>query len=847
LLLKKSSSLFTVLFLLIEIGAAQALDSKEMRVDVYNISIEEEVQHSGIENTIFFKYDEAERIEYFSVGVQVEPKPINMIILLDESSSMNNKDIKDDYGNYVSRMEIQKRIARQLLEYVDYSSEIGMVFFGRDEIQEFALGSDRETLKNEVDLMISSGDKSRGGEGLSRAIDFAIGSDKQCMVVVISDGIEVKGEYKLADVIGRAVNNDIVVYSAVLGEKGRGQDMKEIATKTDGLFFVIDQEDDISSLVSKVIDSVNKHCLEDFVMSFVAPSGVYIDNVTILHGDEPQKEKMKLTWGKIDFKNPVTLEVRIGVRGDIIDHNLTSLDLSLDLSFRNRFRAEDQNTFLNVDKIGLRFETKGEYDQRKRDEFLLKYRLQIGSVIVAISLAAIFLIWWKINLKRQRKELKYHISQINLLEGKRDFESALHHLERAILLCSRLKDDRGEDFSRKYKKLTKLVSQLKEEKAKAETLLNEVSEYAEAIKESAPDEFLQNSLSNFDTLKEAMGPHLRVEGLAHRLPKIFDGNELTEIKGLQEELEQLREILMMNLIRVQRAKDLYEQTRPTLEILLQGENLNLDRVSAVIEDPALAPLVLNFVIATHQELKSQWNHEIKDEIKDEKKSFLEAQKLMREGDFIRAKDLLVKSLGIAQGRKQDDLSEEIQKSLKECGDEIENIHSRMLSSFNEGMELYRNRLYPTAIARFSDSENLAKQINEANHAQRARSMILRSEKGDQWEEQKEAIIEKTKEVNGIISLEWLAKYVETGPDDIDRLLKDIRDEYNRRGDENVEQYRVYRYERIPVFIDFYALSRYVFEHPGEVGGKIPPNNLEIPIDVQKELLELMKPSRGGRR
>jgi hypothetical protein len=833
-----------VISLLISISAitGKTYDSKVMLVEISTSSVGKRDN-----NTILFQYDETDETQYFHTNIQIQVKPVNVVLLLDESSSMNNKDIESIYGNYASRMEIQKRIVRQILEYIDYASEIGIVFYGGDEIRIFSFDSDRKTLKSEIDSMVPLGDKSRGGEGLSRAIDLAVESERQCMVIIISDGLEVGQGYKLVDFIGRAVNNNIIISSALLGSKDTGQDMFEVAAKTKGRFFVIDKERDISQLVSAIVDSINGQSLENFTLSLIASSGVYIDSMTALHGDKPQERDTKLIWDYIDYKNPVAIEIEVGVKGRAIDHDLSFLETKFDLSFRNRFQAEDQNVLLDVNTIGLRFETEEEYDQRKRDEFLKKYELHIGSIATIVILVAALFVWWKTNLKRQRKKLEYHISQINLLEEKRDFESALNHVERVFLLCSKLKDDREGDFSRKYKKFTELVSQLKEEKAKAEKLLNEVNRYAEAITELAPDEFLQNSLSDFNTLKEAMGSHLRIERLAHKTSQTFEENKLTEIKDLQKELEQLREILLMDLIQVQRARDLYEQTRPTLEILLQGRNLDLDRVSAVIEDAALAPLVLNFVIATHQELKSQWNHEIKDEIKDEKKSFLEAQKLMKEGDYIRARSLLRKSLKLAQEMEQNELSEEIQKSLRECGEEIESIRSRMLSSFDEGMELYRNRLYPAAITKFSDSENSAKEINEVSRAKRARSMILRSEKGDRWEEQKEAIIEKTKEVNGIISIEWLANYVEAGSEDIDRLLKDIRDEYNKRGDENVEQYRAYRYESTPVFIDFYALSRYVFDHPGEIGGKIPPNKLEIPIDVQKELLEFMSPSRGGGR
>lgn len=96
------------------------------------------------------------------------------------------------------------------------------------------------------------------------------------------------------------------------------------------------------------------------------------------------------------------------------------------------------------------------------------------------------------------------------------------------------------------------------------------------------------------------------------------------------------------------------------------------------------------------------------------------------------------------------------------------------------------------------------------------------------------------EVNGIASIDWLAQYVES--DNIEELLRYIRQEYNSEGDETVH-YRIYPYEDPPVFIDFFALSKHILDNPNEIWGNIPPNNLEIPVDIQKELLEIMKSFR----
>lgn len=839
-MLKNVGSLLVIsLLLCAPVAVGQGYDSKEVSMDVI---------HPENNKIIFFEYKKADKTQYFSIDILIQVKPVNVILLLDESSSMNNKDIEDIYGiASVSRMEIQKRISRQILESVNSVSEIALVFFGGNEIRQYAFGSDRELLKSEVDDMVPHGDKSRGGEGLSQAIDIAKGSGRHCIVIVISDGLELLGEYKLVDSIGDAVNNDIVVHSVLLGKVDTGYDMAQIATKTNGLFFRIEEEEDISSMMSKITNPVNGQCLEDVVLRLVAPSGVYIDDTTTLQGDKPQLNATKLKWDRISYEEPVALKTKIGVQGGRVDRNFSSLEPNFMFSFRNRFQGKDQEVQINIGTVGLDFETEEEYEERIREEFFEKNKLYIGLTMSISVIVVFFIIKRKINMTNLRKELEYHKSQVPLLEDKRDYESAMHHVERAIFICSKLKDDREKELSRKYRELTGLVSQLKEEKAKAEALLNEISRLTETIRKFAPSEYLQHSLSDYNILEEKMGPHLRIDRLGHRASQIFEENELAQIKDLQEELEHIREVLSVNLRKVQRAKDLYEQTKPTLEILLQGNNLDNERVSHVIEDSALASSVLNLVIADHQELKSRWNNEIIDEIKDEKRSFLKAQELMNQGDFRNAEIFLEKALEIAQKTEQYDLAEEIYRKLSECKERIQEIHEEMISSFNEGMELFKNHLYSDAMTKFFTARTLAEHINDASQVERAKSMILRCEKGDIWEEQKTAIRKKMEEVNGVASIEWLTRYVEVDPDDMDRLLRDIRDEFNRKGDQNIEQYRVYRYESIPIFIDFYALSKYLFDHAGEIGGKIPPNNLEIPIDVQNELLELMRPSRGGKR
>jgi hypothetical protein len=383
--------------------------SEKVNVSIGKLCVEPESQDLHTENMILFKYNEAGQSKYFLTEVEIQVEPVNIVLLLDESLSMKNRDIEDLQGfKSQSRIDIEKRVSRRILESINSDSQIAIVLFGGDTIQEFPFGFNRDELERVVDSIVPAGEKSCGGEGLDRAIDCVLEGDVQSIIVVISDGVETGGLYTFRDIVMRAVTNEIAIYSVMLGRAGNELEMNEISGMTNGKFYPIYGERDTESLVSDLIDLVNGYSLENFLLELRASQGVYFKEITSSYGEEPRMEEEFLVWNKINYGEPKVVRIKFEVRGDELSKYESTLTVDFHISFKDPLESlPDELPLLHVGDLQYRFETEYEHLRSRAVESLREYRLCIGSII----LPAIPFIAYVIR-KRKKKAALYDRTRV---------------------------------------------------------------------------------------------------------------------------------------------------------------------------------------------------------------------------------------------------------------------------------------------------------------------------------------------------------------------------------------------------------------------------------------------------
>lgn len=409
-MLKSAIAVLIVLAMLFASTLAEQNENEpeKAKVTVGGLCIESESQDPQDENTILFKYNEADQSKYFLADAEIQVEPVNIVLLLDESLSMENSDVEDLHGfKSESRIDIEKRISRRILESINSDSQIALVIFGGDTIREYPFGSDLD-LEGIVDSIIPVGEMSCGGKGLDRAIDCVLESNVQSIIVIISDGVETGGLYTFGDVVWRAVTNEIVIYSVMLGRAGNELEMKEIAGVTNGKFYQIYGERDTKSLVSDLVDLINGYGLENFLLELRAPRGVYFKEVTSSYGEEPRMEQEFLAWNKINHGEPNVVKIKFEVRGNEVSRHESILAVDLHISFKDPLEPlPDELPLLHVGDLQYRFETKYEHLRSRALVSLKEYRLCIGSIILPAILFIAYII-----KKRKKKAVLYDETRI---------------------------------------------------------------------------------------------------------------------------------------------------------------------------------------------------------------------------------------------------------------------------------------------------------------------------------------------------------------------------------------------------------------------------------------------------
>ena len=578
-------------------GSEKAL----LDVDTIEVSIPPEFQDHSKSDTIFLKSDGEDEAKYFLVKVRIQVKPVNVILLLDQSLGMDICDIEDFHGfKSKCRIDVERNISQQIFESIENPSETTLILFGGNKIRECTFERDREILENILEDMHPEEKNNYGLYWFESACSLARESESHCFVVFLTGGgIEREEGSKLINYIKSIETSRITIYAATIGRVDCELEVNQIADMTNGDFISIIEERKIEDFIELFEGKMDEYGLEDVELQLKDPTGAHLDEFSVLEGTEPEKENGSLYWEKIRYKEPVILELKIGIEDDEIRKYISPFNVTFDISYRSFLEDLDvpsEELSFSVANIRYREENGIEYIVRKIFEYSeahewLKF---LAVIIILIILCLIYLTKRKriqrrtreklnyyikrgyksmkrndieslrsfeeaykiledeIEIIRERlsKKLEYNISQADGLEKQRDYESALPHLETAIPICKALKDNQEKGLINKYKELKILISDLRQEKESIKELSHTITNLVKKFKEKISEEELQNKLEESEVLEEWMEPHVSTEEFHKNVSQKLEKNNLDEIGKMHQKLEELQKVLVDNIVEI---------------------------------------------------------------------------------------------------------------------------------------------------------------------------------------------------------------------------------------------------------------------------------------------------------
>ncbi len=164
----------------------------------------------------------------------------NIVIDLDSTGSMY---LNDPYGK-------RKDAAKKLLDITRNSDDkIAVAEFDYSTTILADFTNDNAILKSAIDLVSNSG-STYMNDSLLEVEDLLIGKNGTKDIVILTDGITAD-PYKHDDVIKKAKQNDITIYTIALGDDFDDDaiyDLKDLANKTNGIFAKIKDPEGLNKI-----------------------------------------------------------------------------------------------------------------------------------------------------------------------------------------------------------------------------------------------------------------------------------------------------------------------------------------------------------------------------------------------------------------------------------------------------------------------------------------------------------------------------------------------------------------------------------------------------------------------
>jgi len=837
------------------------------------------------EKSLFIEYRQKKLVPLKN-SIEVSVKPVDAVLLLDVSSSMENYPSKEmKKGKY--RIDILKRIAAQIISEASSYSKIAVVAFGAEDAPtvDFSDKYSRD-LQNTIDSLEAEGYMSRAGEKLDEAIIMASSNENPCIIVLITDATEVGGgTYLFTDYIGKARREGVPVFCALINPDIDREELKEEVEETHGTLTVIGEESDIPLFTEQIEEVFGEYALKDFTMQLTPSSDVKNIAIDVTQGNVLSPQISDFTVQIAEF-SPDTLILSIESTIDVEQYSepLNIVLYSVLVTYTDPL-FQEKVTLPEMETGQVYFEF---------EPFIEHYELYIIMSILGIMGIFGAVTVRKYNSHQKRKLAKKLVGLAKMYERNDELHKAIENLQNAVALFTQLGDP-ARTHKAYLKNLRKKMSELENKKERIVKILTRAQKNLKrALKILRTEQYLEEFFPSFTQLRTALNAHNITDSiLATTIASIRLQNDPG---ALDEHLSNLRSFANESdseFLAFGRAQNLYEnENAKELITLLFGQNscLEIDDLSkAFFEDKEVARLLLNLWKLNNPHKEGEFNEFISSEEKEGYENLANLKEMheaiSQKLDTLRkevsttvlefVKEILA-DIGKAYELSQETLQEfsskfeetrdpnyepvvhtckEIQKDLTDKRNKTESLKKSVereielkIGASREELEKlkkwtakgdYRDEVVGALYKLQSElqSVGMADMLNEvhrvASDLERKMAII--------------GLLNNTRVMSIRNLCENLGIYCdEKGKQMVIDLCRQIINEKNRRHDA-MPQYQLFTENDPEVFLDFNLLAKYTLE-VGKAPAEIETDfgeTLVLPREIHKDLINVLKQGKGG--
>ncbi|MGD2249517.1 MAG: vWA domain-containing protein [Candidatus Methanofastidiosia archaeon] len=829
----------------------------------------------------------------FSVNNIIESSvnPLDIVLLLDVSFSMDNLPSKEKENNIEKRIEIEKRIAMRIINSSPLHTKIAIIAFGTEDAPTVDFtDKNSSTLKKEIDNLKAEGFYSKAGEKLNEAINIASQNENPCIIVLITDAIETGGGiYRFTDFIGKAKREEIPIFCGLINPDIDYTSLKKEIEETHVLhpgLFVIDGSN-ISQFTDHIEDVVEEYGLEDFTVQIRPSSDVEKITIDVREGNalSPQITDSTIriarfyadTQLKLNIKSTVNVEQYSNPKSDIIPYSVL-------VTYNNPLI--NKNVTFSERKTGsVSFEFESFWEHYKTYIMVL--------LLVAVILAGVVFLW-KYD-RRQKRIMARNLVKLSQKDEKNNaLYKAIDKLKRALAIYGRLGDSH-----RKLKgHLDYLESEMETINKKKERIVSILTgariKLKKVIEIVKVKQYVEEFFPSFALLKDALNTkELTVSTLERKIASIELENDPAILDEYIKNLEPFANKLKSEFQAFAHAQNLYENENSQELITLSldyKQRIEVDSLGKTFfESKEEARFLLNLWNLNNLHKKGKFNRFISSEEKEGYEQLTKLKEMYRiisqsldtipreasisyaellTGKFADIKKAIDLSTVVLQdfSAKYDKTGDPSYEQMVHTCKDIQGDLCRMRDS----IELVKREIDQKIEQRISNSrqelETIKEQITKGDYSEENSKILERIKSkfkdlgmDDLHKEasrvesdlnDKMAIIGFLEETM-VMSIQKLCEnlsidYKNKGKEKALELCRQIINEKNRRYD-IIPQYQLLIENDLEIFLDFKKLAKYTLEEkkaPSEIETKFG-EKIQLPKEIRTELINALKKDRSG--
>lgn len=210
------------------------------------------------------------RPEILGEPVVIEKAARDLVLAVDISGSMDARDLQDEDGNPVQRLEAVKAVINDFIAARD-GDRIALIVFGSNAYLQTPFTEDLEAA---AELMAQTevgmaGPHTAMGDAIGLALrTFETSEVEQKLLVLLSDGADTNSQMSPLNATEIAASAGVRIYTIGVGDPGAGGDnrvdldtLQAIAARADGGFFVADDTEGLREIYDE-IDRLNPRLVD---------------------------------------------------------------------------------------------------------------------------------------------------------------------------------------------------------------------------------------------------------------------------------------------------------------------------------------------------------------------------------------------------------------------------------------------------------------------------------------------------------------------------------------------------------------------------------------------------------